>query len=146
VSAPAGGASATLAPGVAGAAPSRSRQGRTPGAVAGSGATTTYDSGAPSTSEVSGRPGSDTPGPAPSGEGPLAKVGGTVDETTRSLGGSLRGVTDSLGRHLDPLSPTVGGTVRKAGDALANTVQGLGSAVAALLGHVPHGPNLPPGR
>lgn len=110
------------------------------------GGTTSYDSGAPSTGEISGRPGSDTPAPVPPAatEGPLAKVGATVDKTTRSLGRTLSATTDSLGKHLGPLSPTLGKTVAKAGASLAETVQDLGAVVAALLGHVSHGPNLPP--
>jgi hypothetical protein len=111
--------------------------GQTAAATATTDGSTAYDPGAPSTGEISGRPGSDTPGPAPAvpAEGPLTKVGGAVDNTTRSLGGTLRSTTDSLGKHLEPISPTLGKTVAKTGVSLAETVQNLGVIVAGLLGH-----------
>jgi hypothetical protein len=100
------------------------------------GAAGRFAPGAPDTN-VNGRPPDATPAPRkPGAAAPLAKVGGAVDHTTRSLGNGVAKVTADLGKGLAPLSPQLGAAVAKTGDALAKTVQDLGTAVAALLGYV----------
>lgn len=91
----------------------------------------------------SGRPTSASPPPPPPpppapdvarGGGPLEAVADAVPARTRALAGTVRGTTTAVERALAPVVPAVEPAVGQTGELLATSVDGIGGALAGLLG------------